>query len=373
MNAISRRIVVGSAVVTLALTMAACGKAGDDNKKSDSSTKSTSSSAASSAGKSIGLLLPDTVTARYEQFDRPLITQKIKELCSDCNVEYANAAGDPSTQAQQVSSMVTKGVKVLILDAQDAVGIKSSVQAAVDKGVKVVAYDRLAQGPVSAYVSYDNEKVGELQGQALLDAMGAAATPSTDVVMINGDSADPNAAEFKTGAHKVLDGKVKIAYEQSGLWKGDVANQKMTAAITQLGKGNIKGVYSANDTMAGGIATALKGAGISVPLTGQDADLTAIQRILVGTQTSTIYKAAKPEAFATAEIAVGLLQGKDVKSVTDTTKKSGSGNDVPSKLLVPVSITKANIKDTVIADGTYKASDVCTADFAAACAAAGIK
>jgi D-xylose transport system substrate-binding protein len=372
MNAISRRIVVGSAVVTLALTMAACGKAGDDNKKSDSSTSSSSNNN-SAAGKSIGLLLPDTVTARYEKFDRPLITQKIKELCSDCTVEYANAAGDPSTQAQQVSSMVAKGVKVLILDAQDAVGIKSSVQAAVDKGIKVVAYDRLAQGPVSAYVSYDNEKVGELQGQALLDAMGSKATPSADIVMINGDSADPNAAEFKAGAHKVLDGKVKIAYEQSGLWKGDVANQKMAAAITQLGKDNIKGVYSANDTMAGGIATALKGAGISVPLTGQDADLTAIQRILAGTQTSTIYKAAKPEAFATAEIAVGLLQGKDVKSVTDSTKKSGSGNDVPSKLLVPVSITKANIKDTVIADGTYTVSDVCTADFADACAAAGIK
>jgi D-xylose transport system substrate-binding protein len=370
MNAMTRRIVVGTAAVSIALTMAACGKAGDDNDKKSSDGGSSSSS---SAAKSIGLLLPDTVTARYEKFDRPLITQKIKELCSDCSVEYANAAGDPSTQAQQVSTMVTKGVKVLILDAQDAVGIKSSVQAAVDKGVKVVAYDRLAQGPVSAYVSYDNEKVGELQGQALLDAMGAKATPSSDIVMINGDSADPNAAEFKAGAHKVLDGKVKIAYEQSGLWKGDVANQKMAAAITQLGKDNIKGVYSANDTMAGGIATALKGAGISVPLTGQDADLTAIQRILAGTQTSTVYKAAKPEAFATAEIAVGLLQGKDVKSVTDTTKKSGSGNDVPSKLLVPVSITKANIKDTVIADGTYTVSAVCTADFADACAAAGIK
>ncbi|WUH94897.1 substrate-binding domain-containing protein [Streptomyces sp. NBC_00433] len=362
MNAISRRLVVGSAVITLALTMAACGKAGDKSDNSDDK------------GKTIGLLLPDTVTARYENFDRPLITKKIQELCSDCKVQYDNAAGDAAKQAQQVSSMIAKGVKVLILDAQDAVGIKSSVQAAVDKGIKVVAYDRLAQGPVSAYVSYDNEKVGELQGQALLDAMGPAATPQSKIVMINGDDADPNAAEFKAGAHKILDGKVTVAYEQSGLWKDTVANQKVQAAITSVGKANIKGVYSANDTMAGGIATALKANNMSgVPLTGQDADLTAIQRILAGTQTSTVYKAAKPEAEATAEIAVDLLEGKDFKSVADTTKKSGSGNDVPSKLLAAVSVTKTNIKDTVVADGTYTAGQICTADFATACTENGIK
>ncbi|MFI0723337.1 sugar ABC transporter substrate-binding protein [Streptomyces sp. NPDC021224] len=370
MNTTARRIVVGTAVAALALTMGACGKAGD--KKSDSKDSSSSSSDGG-GNKSIGLLLPDTVTARYEKFDKPLIEQKIQELCSDCHVEYANAGGDPAKQAQQVSAMIAKGVKVLILDAQDYVGIKSSVQAAVDKGIKVVAYDRLAQGPVSAYVSYDNEKVGELQGQALLDAMGASATPQSKIIMINGDDADPNAAEFKQGAHKVLDGKVTVAYEQTGLWKGDVANQKVTAAIQSVGKKNVKGVYSANDTMAGGIATALHAAGISVPLTGQDADLAAIQRILVGTQTSTVYKAAKPEAFATAEIAVDLLQGKDFKSVADTTKKSGSGEMVPAKLLDAVSVTKTNIKDTVLADGTYTAAQICTGDAASACAAAGIK
>ncbi|WP_333771118.1 sugar ABC transporter substrate-binding protein [Streptomyces sp. IBSBF 2435] len=361
MNAISRRLVVGGAVISLALTMAACGKAGD-KKSSDDSTS-----------KSIGLLLPDTVTARYERFDRPLITNKIKALCSDCEVQYDNAGGDAAKQAQQVSTMVAKGVKVLILDAQDYVGIKSSVQAAVDKGIKVVAYDRLAEGPVSAYVSYDNKKVGELQGSALLTAMGSDATPQSKIVMINGDDADPNAAEFKAGAHSALDGKVTIAYEQSGLWKDTVANQKVKAAITSVGKNNIKGVYSANDTMAGGIATALKGAGIKVPLTGQDADLAAIQRILVGDQSSTVYKAAKPEAESAAEIAVDLLQNKDFKSIADTTKKSGSGDDVPSKLLNAVSVTKDNIKDTVLADGTYTVAQICTADYATACADNGIK
>ncbi|SEO31990.1 sugar ABC transporter substrate-binding protein [Actinacidiphila rubida] len=361
MTALRRRVIVGTAVVSMALALAACGKAGD--KKSDSA----------GSGKAIGILLPDTVTARYERFDRPLMEAKIKELCADCTVTYANATGDASKQAQQVNSMITRGVKVLILDAQDSVGVKSSVQAAVDKGIKVVAYDRLAQGPVSAYVSYDNEKVGELQGQALLDALGAKATPQSKIVMINGDDADPNAAQFKAGAHKVLDGKVDIAYEQSGQWKDTVANQKVTAAITSIGAKNIVGVYSANDTMAGGIATALKGAGLHVPLTGQDADLAAIERILAGSQSATVYKAYKPEADATAEIAVDLLQGKAVTSVADTTATSGSGQNVPAKLLTAVSVTTANIKDTVVKDGMYTIAQICTAEFAQACKANGLQ
>jgi D-xylose transport system substrate-binding protein len=362
MNAMTRRIVVGTAAVSIALTMAACGKAGDDK----------GSGGGDKGGKTIGLLLPENATTRYEKFDKPLIEAKIKELCADCSVQYDNAAGDPAKQAQQVSSMIAKGVKVLILDAQDSTGIKSSVQAAVDKGIKVVAYDRLAEGPISAYVSYDNEKIGELQGQALLDAMGPKATPSANVVMINGDPADPNAAMFKAGAHKALDGKVKIAYEQSGLWKDTVAAQKTSAAITQLGKANIAGVYSANDGMAGGVATALKGAGINPPLTGQDAELSGVQRLLAGTQTSTIYKPYKPEADATAEIAVDLLNGKDIKTVADTTAKQVGGAEIPSKLLPAFSVTKANIKDTVVKDGLYTKDQICTADFAAACTAAGI-
>ncbi len=362
MNAMTRRIVVGTAVVSMALTVAACGKTGGGKGSDDKK-----------GGKTIGLLLPDTVTTRYEKFDKPLMVAKIRQLCPDCTVAYDNAAQDPQKQAQQVSSMIARGVKVLILDPQDAVGIQSSVEAAVSKGIKVVAYDRLAQGPVSAYVSYDNEKVGELQGQSLLDAMGAKATPQAKIVMIDGDPADPNAAQFKAGAHKMLDGKVSIGYEQSGLWKDTVANQKVTAAITQLGGKNIAGVYSANDTMAGGIATALKGAGLHIPLTGQDAELAAIQRILTDQQSSTVYKAYKPEADATAEIAVDLLNGKSFSSVADTTAKSGSGQSVPAKLLTAVSVTKANIKDTVIKDGLYTPAQVCTSDFAAACTAAGIQ
>jgi D-xylose transport system substrate-binding protein len=368
MNAILRRVVIGTAAVSMALSMAACGKAGD--KKDDTDAGAS----ASDGGKSIGLLLPDSVTARYAKFDKPYFEAKVKALCSDCTVEYANAAGDAAKQAQQVSTMVTKGVKVIAVSAQDSAAIKSSIKSAVDKGVKVIAYDRLAQGPVSAYVSFDNVKVGELQGQALLDALGSKAKPSANVVMINGDDADPNAAQFKEGAHKTLDGKVKIAYEQTGKWQDTLAAQKMKAAITQIGAKKIAGVYSANDGMAGGIATTLKGAGISgIPLTGQDAELAGIQRIVAGTQSATVYKAFKPEAEAAAELAVKLLNGEDIKSLATTELTSGSGDKVPSQLLTPVSVTKANIKDTVVKDGLYTVADICTGEYAKACASAGLK
>ncbi|MCQ9132811.1 MULTISPECIES: substrate-binding domain-containing protein [Streptomyces] len=360
-----RRVVIGATAVSMALSIAACGKAGDKGSDSGSS---------SSGDKSIGLLLPDSVTARYEKFDKPYFDAKVKALCSDCKLEYANAAADPAKQAQQVSNMVTKGVKVIVISAQDSAAIKSSIKSAVDKGVKVVAYDRLAQGPVSAYVSFDNVKVGELQGQALLDALGAKATPKSKIVMINGDDADPNAAQFKQGAHKILDGKVDIAYEQSGLWKDTVAAQKMSAAITQLGAKNIAGVYAANDGMAGGIANTLKGAKISnIPLTGQDAELAAIQRIVAGTQSATVYKAYKPEAETAAQLAVNLLEGKDIKSLATQTLTSGSGDKVPSQLLTPVSVTKANIKDTVVKDGLFTVAQICTPEYAAACKAAGLQ
>lgn len=367
MNTLMRRAAVTVVVSALAVSAAACGKAGD---KKDSG----SSASSGSGSKSIGLLLPDNVTARYEKFDKPYFQAKVKELCSDCTVSYANAAADPTKQAQQMSSMVTKGVKVIVISAQDSAAIKSSIQSATSKGVKVVAYDRLAQGPISAYVSFDNVKVGQLQGQALLDALGSKATPKAKVVMINGDDADPNAAQFKQGAHKVLDGKVNIAYEQSGLWKDTVAAQKMSAAITQLGAKNIAGVYAANDGMAGGIANTLKGAGISgIPLTGQDAELAAIQRIVSNTQSATVYKPYKGEADNAAELAVNLLQGKDIKSLADTTVTSGSGDKVQAKLLTPISVTVKNIKDTVVKDGLYTVAQICTPTYATACKKAGLQ
>lgn len=322
----------------------------------------------------IGLLLPESKTTRYEKFDRPYIEQKIKELAPDAQIDYYNAAESATTQQQQVNTALAKGDQVLILDAVDSKSIQSSVQKAHDAGVKVVAYDRLAQGPVDAYVSYDNFKVGELQGQALLDALGDKAE-SGQIVMHNGSPTDPNAAEFKAGAHSVLDGKVKIGKEyDTPNWDPNNANQQMSGAISALGKDNIVGVYSANDGLAAGIATALKASGINVPLTGQDAQLDAIQRILLGTQTITVEKPYKPEADIAATMAVNLAEGKELpESLTPTTVKSGSGQEVPANLLTPIVVDRDNINDTVVKDGLYTVDEICTPEYQAACQEAGLE
>ncbi|MER7757291.1 substrate-binding domain-containing protein [Kitasatospora sp. NPDC097643] len=368
-----RRVLAVTAVVSLGLGAASCGSA---KQSTGGGTSGGASGSASAVGAvRIGLLLPETKTTRYEQFDRPLIEQKIKELAPDAQIDYYNANQDATLQQTQVDTALTKGDKVLILDAVDSKAIQSSVQKAHDAGVKVLAYDRLAQGPADAYVSFDNHKVGELQGQALVAAVGDKAG-SGQIFMINGSPTDPNAADFKAGAHSAIDGKLKVGKEyDTPQWDPNTANQEAAAAITAIGAGNVVGAYSANDGMAAGVATALKAAGISgVPLTGQDAQLDAIQRILINTQTMTIYKPFKPETDAAGQMAVALASGKPLDStLVPVTVTNGSGNKVPANLLTPIVVVKDNIKDTVVKDGLYTVAQICTPDYAAACQAAGLQ
>ena len=364
MNATMRRITLGTAAVSMAVSLAACGKAGGDDK------------AASGDGKTIGLLLPENKTTRYETFDRPFIEAKVTQLCGDCKVKYSNAAQQSDTQKKQFDALITQGVKVIILDPVDYKATKSWVRQAEKKGVEVVAYDRLAEGPISAYVSYDNEKIGRLQGEALVKALGPKAAES-DVVMINGSPTDPNAPFFKKGAHSVLDTQVKkVVYEQDiPDWSPDEANKKMGAAIDSLGKGGFQGVYSANDGMAGGIITALNKQGIKVPVGGQDAELAGLQRILKGNQAFTIYKQIKPEAETTAEIAVRLLKGEKIDDLTPARVDSLSGEvkGIPAKLYDAQVVTRENVASTIIADKVYQAAEICTPEYKAACEAAGVK
>ncbi|CAK7280129.1 Substrate-binding domain-containing protein [Streptomyces misionensis JCM 4497] len=369
MNTRMRRAAFAVAAGAMAVSLAACGSA----KESGGGTKTTDSAKKGDAIK-VGLLLPENQTARYEKFDRPLIEKKVKELTNGkAQVVYANAKQDASTQNQQVDTMITNKVDVLIVDAVDTAAIKSSVQKAKDAGIPVVAYDRLAQGPISAYTSFDNETVGKTQGEALLKALGSKAK-SGKIVMMNGSITDPNAAQFKKGAHEVLDGKVNVGKEYDTKdWKPENANSNMQAAISALGKKNIVGVYSANDGMAGGIITALKAAGISVPVTGQDAELAGVQRIVSGDQYMSVYKPYAPEADAAAEMAVALAQGKSLDSIAKDKVDSPTTKQVPTVILPVTSLTKDNIKDTVIKDGVYTVADICTAQYKAACDKIGLK
>ncbi|KUJ68768.1 ABC transporter substrate-binding protein [Streptomyces albus subsp. albus] len=350
----------------MAAALAACGTAKEAGGSKDSGKKK-------SGPLSIALLLPEDQTARYENFDRPLITKHIKELCADCEVHYANAKSDVAAQQQQVDSMITKGVDVIILDSVDSKSIAGSVKKADKAGIPVVAYDRLAQGPVSAYTSFDNEEVGKVQGKALLKALGSKAGDG-EIVMLNGWEADPNAALFKKGALSVLKGKVKIGKSYDvDRWLAEKANENMTGAISSLGKDKIVGVYAANDGMAGGAITALKSGGFNPlpPVTGQDAELAGVQRVLTGDQYMSVYKPYEPEATAAAEMAIALGRGEKVNAAATVDSPTTKG--IPATLITPVALTKENVKETVVKDGLWKTSQICTAKYAAACQAAGLK
>lgn len=370
MNTRMRRAAVAVAAGAMAVSLAACGSA-----KEAGGEKASAPVAAGDAIK-VGLLLPENQTARYEKFDKPLIEKKISDLTNGkAQVVYANAKQDATTQNSQVDTMITNKVNVLIIDAVDAKAIAGSVKKAKDAGIPVVAYDRLAEGPIDGYTSFDNEEVGKVQGKALLEALGDKAKDG-QIVMMNGSVTDPNAALFKKGAHSVLDGKVNIGKEyDTKEWKPENANTNMAGALSALGKDKVIGVYSANDGMAGGIITALKAAGLSPlpPVTGQDAELAGVQRIVAGEQFMSVYKPYAPEAAAAAEMAVALAQGKKADDIINNKVDSPTTKGVPSVLIPVVSLTKSNIKDTVVKDGVYTADEICTDKYAAACAAIGLK
>jgi D-xylose transport system substrate-binding protein len=354
---------LAGAALVAGLGMASLAACGDDGGSESGSTGGGDGGGA----KKIALLLPESKTTRYETFDRPLFEEAIKADCADCTIIYSNADQDPAKQQQQAEAALTQGANVLVLDPVDGKAAAAVANSAKGQGVPVVAYDRFIAG-VDYYVSFDNETVGKTQAQTLVDILKKNGKTSGDLVMINGSPTDPNAADFKKGAHSVLDGSgYKIAAEyDTPDWSPDKAQAWMEGQISAV-KGNLVGVYAANDGTGGGAIAALKGGGVTPlpPVTGQDAELAAIQRILAGDQAMTIYKPIKPEAEAAAKAALALANKQKPESTTDF-------KDVPSTILDPIAVTKENVKDTVVKDGIYKVEDICTPTFAEACKAAGL-
>jgi D-xylose transport system substrate-binding protein len=327
-------------------------------------------------GGSIALLLPESKTARYESQDRPHFESKVKELCSGCDIIYSNADQDAAKQQQQAEAAITKGAKVLVLDPVDAASAGAIVNRAKQSQIPVISYDRLiTDADIDYYISFDNERVGKLQGDALVKKLKDDGA-SGSIVMINGAPTDNNAKLFKEGAHSVIDSSgFKVAKEyDTPDWSPDKAQQEMEQAITALGNNGFVGVYAANDGTAGGAIAAMKGNGIDpkkIPTTGQDAELAAIQRILIGEQYMTVYKAIKDEAEQAAELAVALAKGENPPATPD--KIDNGTKQVPSILLTPVTVTKDNIQDTIIKDQFWTVDQICTGKYAAGCKEAGIQ
>jgi D-xylose transport system substrate-binding protein len=360
-------------LLAAAMVLAACGS---DNDNSTSTGGGSSTAAAGGKSGKIAFLLPESKTARYETQDRPLFEKKVKELCSGCQIVYSNADQDASKQQQQAEAALTQGVKVMVLDPVDGAAAAAIVNQANSKNVPVISYDRLLlNSKPDYYVEFNSPQVGKLQGQALVDKLKKDGKKGS-IVMINGAPTDNNAKLFKQGAHSVIDSSgFKVAKEyDTPDWSPDKAQSEMEQAITAVGKGNFVGVYAANDGTAGGAIAAMKSAGIdpkTIPTTGQDAELAAIQRILAGDQYVTIYKPIKPLADKAAEWATMLVQGK---KPTDATAKENNGKiDVATIKLDVTPVTADKVKGTVIKDGFWKASDVCTGAYKSACAKYGIQ
>lgn len=368
-----RALAVAAAVVLSIGGLAACGGGGGDNGSTSGGTSTTG------GGKSgtVALLLPENKTARYEAADRPIFTSALKRFCPNCKLIYSNAEEDAAKQQSQAEAAITNGADVLVLDPVDAKAAASIVTRAKQSGIPVVSYDRLVQNAdVDYYISFDNRTVGKLQATSLVDKLRSDGRTGS-IVMINGDPADPNAADFKAGAHSVFDAQsaIRIAKEyDTPQWSPDRAQTEMDQAITALGRDGFVGVYAANDGTGGGAIAAMKSAGIDPatrPTTGQDAELAGVQRIVIGDQYMTVYKAYKPEATQAAQLAVALLNGQTSSDLTNRQVNNGQ-KSVPSVILTPVAVTQRNIDDTVVRDGLYTVSQICTSAYASACTRIGL-
>ncbi|WP_084622043.1 substrate-binding domain-containing protein [Demequina oxidasica] len=349
----------GARIATLALialALSGCGPSSADDGSGD--------------GGRVAFLLPESKTTRYEAVDHPVFEERLTEVCPSCDLIYSNADGDASKQQQQAESALTQDIDVLVLDAVDSSAARSIVVAANARGVPVIAYDReIADADIAYYVSFNGESVGELQGVALVDGMTSNGDANGDIIMINGSPTDPNAQDFKDGAHSVIDkSNLKVIAEyDSPDWSPDKAQEWAAGQVVQHGD-RIAGVYAANDGTAGGAIAAFKAAGVHTlpPVTGQDGELAAIQRIIAGDQYMTVYKAIPTQAKAAADAAFELLTDGAVSAGQDV-------HGVRTTLLDPVSVTKDNIMDTVVADGFYTVDQICTPEYASACADAGIE
>lgn len=356
----------GVAVLSLLLllALAACGGGGD--APASGSGGSTGTSSGTSSGGSggsggddgkikIGFSM-DTLQEERWQKDRDLFVAMAEKLGATVEVQSANS--DDAKQIAQAENLISQGVDVLVVIPHNADASAAIVEKAHEAGIKVLAYDRLIRNSdLDLYVSFDNERVGEMQAEAITKLV-----PKGKYVYIGGSETDNNALLFKKGAFNILQplidkGDIEVVYDQfTKDWNPANALANMENALT-ANNNQIDAVVAANDGTAGGVVQALAAQGLAgkIPVSGQDAELAAVQRIVEGTQTMTVYKPIKLLAEMAAELAVKMAKGEPFE--TDGVIHNGK-IDVPSVLLDPISVDKSNIDDTVIADGFHSREDV---------------
>lgn len=325
----------------------------------------TGCSAAGTGSTRACVILPDADSGtRWEGGDKPALTKGLTDAGFTPDIQ--NALKDPAKYASIADAQLTKGCGVMLLVDLQGAGI-AVAKKAKDAGVPVIAYDRPITG-VDYYVSFDNETVGALQGQMIVDGLKAAGKDITtaSIIYSSGDPTDGNAAMFFNGAKKVLDAAgAKAAFEMKGTWDGVVAGTEFEQAFTAV-NGKVDAVLAPNDNNAASIIAILDKNGLTVPVSGQDASVAGLQNVLLGKQTATVYKPFQLEAAAAIDVITKLLKGE--KPTASKTLADGT----PYVSVDPVSVGADKVA-TVVADNNAKAADICTAAVAAACAKYGVK
>jgi D-xylose transport system substrate-binding protein len=328
-------------------------------------------------GFDVGVILPDTTTSQRWKSDDPKLLKEAFEAAG-VPVDIQNAENDKCRFQSIADGMIASGVKVLMIVNLDSASGKIVLDKAKAKGIATIDYDRLTlNGGADYYVSFDNVKVGELQGEGLVRCLTEKKVDRPVVAELNGSPTDNNATEFKQGYDSVLDRKYSSGEYSKGPdqsvpgWVNKEGGLIFEQMFSQFD--NITGVVAANDGLANAVIGVLKKKGLNgkIPVTGQDATVEGLQNVLAGDQCMTIYKAIKPEATEAANLAISLVSGKK-KQVDDKVTDPESGADVATVALDPKVIFPENVKD-VVADGFVAKKDVCTPRFADLCEQYGVK
>jgi len=341
-----------------------------DNPPTSAASAPPESAGGQASGK-VGVILPDTTSStRYELYDKPLLTKALTDAGITADVQ--NAQGDKNKFASIAQGMIGEGVKVLIIDSIDAASGAGVEQQAAAAGVKVIDYDRVnLGGSAPYYVSFDNEDVGKLQAQTLVDCLDAQGVDKPKIIMMDGGTdVDNNAVLFAKGAHEVFDplvdaGKLEIAQEAvvKG-WKVENAAPAFTQALTASGS-DIQGVLAANDDIANAVIGVLKqqGGEGKVVITGQDASVEGLQNVVTGKQSMTIFKNVTLEAGAAAQLAISLIAGTDPSAAGMTLAPfedpQAPDHKLQALLLPSEVITQGQVQDVIDA-GALTADDICS-------------
>jgi D-xylose transport system substrate-binding protein len=362
---------IASVAVVAVLVLAACGSDDDSSSEAPEGTEAAGEGTGAEGDCVVGVSWNNFQEERWGKFDEPAMKAAIE--AGGGSYVSNDAKSSAETQASNVENLISQGADVVVVLAQDGTAIIPSVQAAIAEGVPVIAYDRLIEDPDVLYLTFDNQLVGEMQAQAIFDAQ-----PTGNWVIIKGNAADANADFLRSGAEKVIadaveSGDIVIVGETyTDNWDPAVAQASMEQFLTAENN-DIQAALVQNDGMAGGVIAALEAQGLDgeVPVSGQDGDQAALNRVALGTQTVDVWKDARELGTAAGESAIALCANPDPASVAGAGAfTTPGGNDVSAIFLDPIPITQDNL-DLVVDAGWISTDDLCQGVAAGSVAACG--